>query len=112
MGIGNVTQHHGIGAYGHVFAYVYVAQQFGAGSNVNVVANLGGTGFIHPAQPRHHTVEYAAVITKTSVAADDDAIKVVDHKVFTQLIFTRLLNSGDDLHQLAQHLVDEREHFS
>ena len=87
-------------------------EQFRTGSDINVIADDRRAFVLDVPQSNDDAIAYTAVVAELCIAAYHDAAEMIDDKITTNLRLAGQFNSGNDLHKLEKHVVDERAELS
>src|SRR5262249_37863200 len=103
-----IDSHYRIGADQYVAADADRAEQLRARADIDIVADGRRALVLDPPQADDDAVTDTAVVAELRVAADNNAAEMIDDEIMPDLGLAGQLDPGDNLHELEEHVINER----
>jgi len=108
----HIFDYYRVGANHYVITYVDSAENLGAGSNVDLITDDGGSADTGTAQSDRYSVTNNDVVAENCITADNDVAEVLNFEPFADRRFARQLDSGQNLTDRFEELVKKRKRLA
>jgi hypothetical protein len=105
----HVGDHYCVGTDRYIIADPNWTYQFGACSDIDAIADYGGTPLTGRAKTHRHAIAHNAIIAEDSVSTDDDPAKVVNAKSSSYVSFAGQFDPSEYLRYRLKQFVEERK---